>query len=104
MKTCYAERLSDPAGLAIADLVELDDGILVISRINVPVAHRGRGHARMLLNSICADADAEGVELRLEISPSDGLGYDALRRWYERHDFNRMWTRGCWRRRPRTVR
>ena len=51
------------------------------------MAHRGRGIARKLLAEILADADANGVTLWLEISPSDGLDYDQLKAWYKRHGF-----------------
>lgn len=85
MRTCYV----DPDTYSIADLIhpgELTDG-WTISRINVPARNRGKGLGTMMLKHIIADADAEGVDLWLEVSPSDGLGRLELERWYIRHGF-----------------
>lgn len=75
---------------SIADLVkpgELTSG-WTITRINVPKQHRGKGRGSQLLKQILRDADSEGVELWLEVSPSDGLSYDELFAWYVRHGFD----------------
>lgn len=86
MKSCYHIKLS-PTAIAIADLVDYYGRGRIITRINVPVAHRGQGYATKLLNLITDDADNEGVTLFLEISPSDGLGYYQLLGMYKRHGF-----------------
>lgn len=83
MRSCYV----DPATRSIADLCDYYDQGMLMTRINVPKAHRGQGHARALLARILADADAERVTLFLEISPSDGLNYRELEAWYLRHGF-----------------
>lgn len=82
MHTCYV----DAPTRSIADLCEYGTGML-LTRINVPREHRGKGHARALLKRILDDADNEGVTLWLEISPSDGLDYDQLEAWYRRRGF-----------------
>jgi GNAT superfamily N-acetyltransferase len=77
---------------AIADLVQYD---LVpgwaITRINVPAEHRGHGVGSKLLRQILDEADREGVDLYLEVSPSDGLDFEQLSAWYARHGFK--WSR-----------
>ena len=59
-----------------------------ITRINVPHTLRGRGYGTQILKAILADADTEGATLRLGPSPSDGLSFDDLVHWYERHGFH----------------
>jgi len=85
MQTCYVNH----ACRAIADLVR--PGELTpdwtITRINVPVAYRGQGFGSKLLDQILADADAEGVAIQCEVSPSGGLNYDQLTAWYMRRGF-----------------
>lgn len=58
-----------------------------ITRINVPRAYRGQGHARELMQRMLAKADAESLVLYLEIVPSDGLDYQQLAAWYKRVGF-----------------
>jgi GNAT superfamily N-acetyltransferase len=101
VQTCYV----DFDTRSIADLVspgELTSG-WTITRINVPSYGdvRGKGHGTALLKRILADADAEGVELWLEPSPSDGLDYDQLVAWYKRHGFE-MTELGYMIRKPRS--
>jgi len=98
MKTCYAKKLSSTK-IAIADLSESEYGHMVINRINVPRDFRGLGHATALLQQIIIDAAREGVTLWLEISPSDGLGREALQAWYERYGFIEDQP-GVWKREP----
>lgn len=87
MPTAYYEKLSNPLGLAILDLVDYYGQGLIITRINVPMAHRGKGIGRKLLQQCCADADKLGVTLWLEIQSSDGPSYDELEAWYKRNGF-----------------
>jgi ribosomal protein S18 acetylase RimI-like enzyme len=82
VKPCYIDKSTR----SIADLDECVGGA-VITRINVPVLFRCRGLGRLLLGRILLDADAEHVTLFLEICPSDGLDYNQLAAWYERHGF-----------------
>ena len=98
MKTAYYRRLENPLGLAVMDLVPYGGGYL-ITRINVPSAHRGRGIARAMIEECLADADRARRWLYLQVSPSDGLGYDALVAWYERCGFSQD-ELGLWYRRP----
>lgn len=83
MKSCYVIK----EHRAIADLCDYYGKGLILTRINVPKASRGRGVARQLLATILADADRENVTLFLEISPSDGLSFSQLEAWYKRHGF-----------------
>lgn len=99
MKTCYVDYQTR----AIADLArpgELYTG-WTITRINVPRDVRGRGLGTKILVEIITDADAEGVSLWLEVSPSDGLNYIQLVDWYKRHGFVSIDGYGVMRRRPR---
>ena len=85
MRECYF----DEETRAIADLISHGDlaGNLIITRINVPKEHRGKGIARKLLKEILFDADKDRVILHLEVSPSDGLNREQLVAWYKRHGF-----------------
>jgi ribosomal protein S18 acetylase RimI-like enzyme len=98
MKSCYHIKLS-VMNIAIADLCDYYNRGMIITRINVPAAYRGQGHARKLLSQITADADAEHIRLWLEIQASDGLNYDQLQAWYERNGFK--YKRGIYQRSPR---
>ena len=97
MRSCYIERLS-PTRIAIADVTDYYGVGKMITRINVPMQHRGEGHGTKVLAQILKDADEERVNLFLEISPSDGLDYNQLEAWYTRHGFKRW--KGIYRRRP----
>jgi GNAT superfamily N-acetyltransferase len=72
---------------SIADLALLQNGWMLITRINVPVRSRGAGLGRLILNEILRDADRHDVTLCLEPMPSGGLGFKALTDWYERNGF-----------------
>lgn len=87
MPTAYYEKLSEPMGLAVLVLVDYYGDGLMITRINVPEPHRGKGIGHKLLTQCCADADMLGITLWLEIQSSDGLSYDQLEAWYKRHGF-----------------
>ncbi len=87
MKTMYFHAESR----AVIDLDAVSDKQYYIPRINTPLFQRRRGYASMLLAQVCADADAEGVDLELHVVPTGrrGIdpGYDALIAWYERFGF-----------------
>jgi GNAT superfamily N-acetyltransferase len=85
MKTAYYHQC-DSRYLAIVDLIELD-GTMVISRINVPAPHRSKGIGNLLLNEVIADADKTNTLLVLDISPSDGLNFEQLEKWYTSKGF-----------------
>jgi len=82
VKTCYA----DLATRSIVDLTD-DGDRLIINRINVPIEHRGKGHARTLMAKVLRDADESGKVLALHVAPSGGLSYSQLTRWYKRLGF-----------------
>lgn len=99
MKSCFI----DYDTRSIADVVKYhSDGATfsgyMITRINVPDQHRGKGLGSKLLKEICDAADAEGVMLWLEIMPSGPLDYDALEAWYKRYGFK---GNGMYKRKPR---
>lgn len=99
MKTCYVIK----EHRAIADLCDYYGKGMYITRINVPVASRGQGVARALLQIILDEADREGVRLYLEIAASDGLDRDQLEAWYERHGFSQDRCMGFFIRRPQSI-
>lgn len=91
MKTCFMLEI-EPGRAAIADLVSgrdmgLPPGTLILTRINVPVQCRGKGHGSYLLQTVLDAADAEQVTLALEVMPSGDLSFAQLELWYERHGF-----------------
>lgn len=85
MKTCYGIAIG--YRLAIADLVKDGRNTYMLTRINVPVQHRGQGYARQLLKQILDDADREGVIIKLHVSEGGGLSDEQLTEWYKRHGF-----------------
>jgi len=93
MKTCYVDE-----HWSIADLVAPGELFpdWTITRINVVEVHRGKGYGSDLLKRICDDADAEGVKLYLQVSPSGGLNFDQLGEWYGRYGFqeSKRWPGG----------
>ncbi len=86
MQTCYVIR----EHRAIADLVEVD-GIMLLTRVNVPQQSRGQGVGSRLLKMVTDAADVDRVDLWLEVNPSGGLKYRELVAWYKRHGFK--WSR-----------
>lgn len=90
MKNCFYDRETN----SIADLIPahemLNSNGMIISRINVPQQHRGKGHGTALLKQIMAEADKERLTLFLEIVPSGPLDYNALKAWYERYGFKEL--------------
>jgi ribosomal protein S18 acetylase RimI-like enzyme len=86
IKNCYV----DFETRSIADLTgigEMVPGTMTITRINVPVEHRGKGHGSKILRRICNAADRYQVKLTLEVMPSGGLNYEQLVDWYHRYGF-----------------
>ena len=60
-----------------------------IVMIRVHPALRGQGLARKVLELIIAEADRQGVPLRLTVEPTRpvGLDYEQLVTWYRRYGF-----------------
>jgi GNAT superfamily N-acetyltransferase len=78
----------------IADVVPLQDldpsvpeGIYLITRINVPHLHRGKGFGTKILQRVIEDADREGVTLYVTPMSSGRWSNSTLRAWYARHGF-----------------
>jgi GNAT superfamily N-acetyltransferase len=94
MKNCYFDRDTR----SIADLCDYYGKGLIITRINVPVEHRGKGIGRKLLSQIVTDADDTRTTLYLEILASGDMDHDALEEWYGRMGFRDIG--GMYRRRP----
>lgn len=90
-------KLSDPSGLAILDYCRYEDGrSLLITRVNVPVAHRRKGAGTSLMNQICLHADNLRVPLYLEVSSYEeesGMDNDQLTEWYGKFGFREIMTR-----------
>jgi len=81
-----------PEHRSVADLVKgiemgFSGNSMIITRINVPIAHRGKGIGSRLLNEICKEADNTGTTLYLEIQESGGLTYEQLKTWYMKRGF-----------------
>jgi GNAT superfamily N-acetyltransferase len=100
MKTGFYVKLEDPIGLAVLDVVDYYSMGYMITRVNVPQAHRGKGLGSRLLKEACEEADKANIRLYLEIASSDGLTYDQLEAWYRRYGFRRC--NGIMRRKPNT--
>jgi len=94
VKSYYYDRESN----STADLCDYYGHGMILTRINVPIASRGKGVGSRLLDSILADADKDNITLFLEISPSNGLSYEQLEKWYLRKGFS-PWN-GVYRRLP----
>lgn len=87
MPTNFYRKLMNPLGLAVLDLSDFYERGFIITRINVPAAHRNKGIARELLKECCDCADIMNQKLWLEIVASGGLSRDALEAWYRRAGF-----------------
>jgi ribosomal protein S18 acetylase RimI-like enzyme len=96
MPTSFYKKL-DSISLAVIDLVDYPDKGLIITRINVPRKHRGKGIARELMKECLEEADNTGTNLWLEIQPSDGMSFDELKAWYHRLGFKGSSTGVLWR-------
>jgi len=99
MPTSFYEKLANPLGLAVMDLVDYYGKGLIITRINVPVAHRKQGIANRLLRECLVEADRTRTTLWLEILSSGEMSYTDLYDWYSRHGFRDVG--GIMRRRPK---
>ncbi len=95
MRDCYHCENTN----AIADVVECENGEMLITRINVPARWRGNKIGSNLLDTICDDADAGSKVLIVEPVPSGGLSHSALVRWYKKRGFTKE--NGFMRRLPR---
>ena len=87
-------RMHGPASLRLSfnALVpaHLRGGLLEVSHVITPEQHRNHGYASMLLQKVCAEADAAGKVLLLNPQPYDTpeLSADELTAWYEGFGFN----------------
>jgi ribosomal protein S18 acetylase RimI-like enzyme len=95
----FYRKLDNPRSLAVIDAEPYGRQGLLITRINVPYAHRSKGIASDMLREACAHADLYMFKLWLEIVPSGRLTYDQLEAFYCRYGFRRHVT-GIWVRRP----
>ena len=89
MRSCYAD-MDTRAIVDFISLPDIDGGSsdqYLLTRINVPKAYRGKGAARKLMALVLEEADREKATIFLEICPSDGLGFNALLRWYRKLGF-----------------
>lgn len=91
MPNTFYEKLSEPTRLAVLDLVDYCNQGLIITRINTPREHRGKGIAHKLLVECCDAADRHNITLWLEVQESDGLTSEQLVAWYKRHGFKGDW-------------
>ena len=88
MKACFIEKVtSDSAHAAIADLMEVGQSLYLLTRINVPQEHRGKGIGSKILDKVCLEADEEQAVLELHPVPSGGLTKTQLVKWYKRRGF-----------------
>ena len=88
MHPSYHKLLTQPSALAVCDVVhDMDDNTWVITRINIPAAHRGKGIGSELLRNTCKDADRLGCILKLGLNPYGPLDREQLEAWYKRYGF-----------------
>lgn len=73
--------------IAVVDLSDHSDDMMIITRINVPMSYRNRGHARELMRKVLFATDRAGVTLALFIMPSGSMSSEQLAKWYERLGF-----------------
>lgn len=86
MKRIYSEAF----GCCSAALVKITDEEWEIQSVNTKRENRGKGHARVLMKRILADADREGIVLLLTagIGRESGLSTEELVEWYCRLGFD----------------
>jgi GNAT superfamily N-acetyltransferase len=90
MRSRYAIE-SDGKTVAVAALMRLRSRYLV-RMIGVVPEHQAKGYGSRLLREVCADADREGVALRLHVQEEPSvaislLSAEQLADWYRRHGF-----------------
>lgn len=92
MRTSFYDRIPDSFGLLAADLIPLDElkKEFLLTRINVPEKHRGKGFGSALLKKVTDEADRCYAVIHLEVVPSGPLNAAALQEWYERNGFFRV--------------
>ena len=83
------ESFTDKDHRAVADLVRIDKGEYLLTRINVPPMFRRKGVGNKLLRRVLAAADEHNVTVVLEVSGQrrNGLNYSQLVSWYKRNGF-----------------
>lgn len=100
MKTSFYERIGGGVHVLAADLIEMPEtsrppgygstgNLYLLTRINVPEAHRGNRLGSRLLKMVTDEADANQATLILEVVPSGPLSSASLQEWYERNGFHR---------------
>ncbi len=67
MKPMYYRMIRGRA--AVSDLVEIESGVFLVTRLNVPKELRKRGIGTSIMNEITSDADKDGIVLKIEPSP-----------------------------------
>lgn len=88
MKETYRLQLENSNSLAFVDLmISKVVKEAVITRINVPRGHQGKGYGSKLLREVLKDADEGGYTLYLAVVPSDGMKLGQLIDWYRRIGF-----------------
>jgi GNAT superfamily N-acetyltransferase len=87
MNSSYSE-VCGTHHLAIVDLSQVGSTLWEINRVNVPAQYRGKGIASRLMARTLADADKEGITLRLVINAYGDMSFSDLYHWYERLGFN----------------
>jgi len=86
-------RMHGPASLRLSFNTTIPahmrGGLLELSHLIVPEQHRRQGYASMLMQKVCAEADAAGKVLLIMPKPYDVIGMDAdqLQEWYGRFGF-----------------
>lgn len=97
MRSSFYARI-DVASLAVVDLTDYFGKGLIITRVNVPEAHRGKGWGRKMMTEVLQEADKTSTTLWLEISSSGEMTWEDLRSWYEKLGFTDVG--GIFRRKP----
>lgn len=79
--------LDEPVRGAASIAVSRKADHLVIDQIAVRKDCRGRGQATRLLAELCRYADHWGVDIALDVHPTDIKDESWLRKWYQSHGF-----------------
>lgn len=87
-------RVAVPIGIVDEDAGEterMQEGIREL--LDVQSGNQRKGHASSLLKSVCTEADVESKVLMVQVNAySDGMGNEALQKWYARHGFDTIQT------------